>query len=208
MRKKLIIAIDGTAGSGKSTLAQELAKRLGYRYVDTGAMYRYLTYKAIKEGITDKKGLISLAKRTKRFFLKTDKIRLPEVSNMVSKVAEIKGVRKYMVQHQRRLGRKGGVVVEGRDIGTVVFPNADIKFFLVADVKERARRRYKELKEMGLKIHKKDVEENIISRDLRDSSRKTSPLRPAKDAIIIDTTNLTMRQKNELAWKYIKKLKR
>lgn len=202
MKKKLIIAIDGTAGSGKSTLAQALAKRLGYEYIDTGAMYRHLTYRALEEGITGKKGLIDLARRTKRF-LKTDKIRLPEVSNMVSKVAAIKGVRRWMVEHQRRLGRKGGVVVEGRDIGTVVFPDADIKFFLVADVEERARRRFKELKEKGIKTQKKDVEENIISRDIRDSSRKVSPLIPAKDAIIIDTSNLNMRQKNELALKYV-----
>lgn len=200
--KGLIIAIDGTAGSGKSTLAQFLAKKLRYKYVDTGAMYRYLTYKALKEGISDKKGLISLARRTKTFS-NTIKIRHPEVSDMVSKIAAIKGVRQQMVKHQRELGKKGGVVMEGRDIGTVVFPDADIKFFLVAEVEERARRRYKELKGKRIKIAKKDVEENIINRDIKDSSRSVSPLKPAKDAIIIDTSSLSIRQKNELAWKHV-----
>lgn len=198
----LVIAIDGTAGSGKSTLAQYLAKRLGYLYVDTGAMYRYLTYKALKEGIKDTKGFIELAKRTKRFF-KGNVIRYPSVSDMVSKVAAIKGVRKWMVKHQRAIGKKGGVVMEGRDIGTVVFPDADVKFFLVAEAEERARRRYKELKQKGIKAEKKEVCENIINRDIKDSSRKVSPLKPAKDAVIIDTTNLSIREKNELAWKYV-----
>lgn len=197
--RKLIIAIDGTAGSGKSTLAKALAKMLGYRYVDTGAMYRYLTYRAIKE---NKKGFVDLARRIKAF-PDTDKIRFPNVSNMVSKVSAIKGVRKWMVRHQRRIAKDGGVVMEGRDIGTVVFPDADIKFFLTASAQERARRRHKELKQKGIKISKGDVKENIINRDKKDSSRKVSPLRPAKDAIIIDTTSLTMREKNELAWKHV-----
>lgn len=202
MKRKLIIAIDGTAGSGKSTLAQYLAKKLGYKYIDTGAMYRYLTYKALKEGIKDTKGLVSLAKRTK-FFFKGNIIRYPNVSNMVSKVSAIKGVRKWMVKHQRALGKDGGVVAEGRDIGTVVFPDADIKFFLTASVKERAKRRYKELVQKGIKVAKKEVAKNIISRDTKDSSRKVSPLKPAKDAVIIDTTNLSIWEKNERAWKYV-----
>lgn len=202
IRKRLVVAIDGTAGSGKSTLAQYLARRLGYKYIDTGAMYRYLTYRALQKGITDTKGFIELARETKRFY-KGDMIRFPEVSNMVSKVSAIKGVRKWMVKHQRELGRSGGVVVEGRDIGTVVFPNADIKFFLIASVKERAKRRHKELMQKGIKTLIKDVEENIISRDTKDSSRKVSPLKSAEDAIIIDTTNLSIREKNGLAWEYV-----
>lgn len=206
--KKLIIAIDGTAGSGKSTLAQALAKRLDYIYVDTGAMYRYLTYKALKKGIKDTKGLIKLAMNTKISFrnLNTNKIRLPSVSNMVSKVSAIKGVRRCMVKHQRKLGNKGGIVIEGRDIGTVVFPDADIKFFLVAEVEERARRRHMELLQKGIRTTKKDVEQNLVNRDIKDSSRKVSPLKPAKDAIVIDTTNLNIRQKNELTLKYIKRI--
>lgn len=197
LSRRLIIAIDGTAGSGKSTLAKALAKRLGYKYIDTGAMYRYLTYRALKE---KRKDFVNLASQIK-VFPKTDKIRLPEVSDMVSKVSAIKGVRKWMVKHQRKIGR--GVVIEGRDIGTVVFPDADIKFFLTASVEERTRRRYKELKQKGIRISIKNVRENIISRDVKDSSRKVSPLKPAPDAIIIDTTNLSMKQKNELAWRYV-----
>jgi len=203
--KKLIIAIDGTAGSGKSSLAKALSKKLNYRYIDTGAMYRYLTYHVIKKGIKNKKDIISLAKRLKISMqnLRTDKIRIPEVSNMVSRVAAIKGVRVCMVKHQRELAKKGGVIVEGRDIGTVVFPDADIKFFMTAGVNERSKRRYKELVQKGIKVDKNSVEENLVSRDKKDSSRKVSPLKPAKDAIIIDTTKLTIPQKNKLALKYI-----
>lgn len=217
-KKNLIIAIDGTAGAGKSTLAQALAKRLGYHYVDTGAMYRAIAYKAIKQDINIKntKKLAELARKTdirlyrsgKVFMDGKDvsrKIRLPEVSAAVSGVAAVRGVRQQMVKLQRQLGKNGGVVVEGRDIGTVVFPNADIKFFLVAEVKERTKRRYKELAEKGIASGLKDVHENIISRDVLDSSRKVSPLRPAKDAVIIDTTDFTMKKKNELAWKYVQR---
>lgn len=201
MKRKLVIAIDGNAGSGKSTLARALAEKLKYRYVDTGAMYRLVTYNAIQKRIKGKKALINLAKNIEINLadLKTKKIRLPEVSDMVSKVSAIKEVRHWMVKEQRRLAKGGGVVVEGRDIGTVVFPKADIKLFLIADVNERAKRRYKELKQKGIKIEKNAVEKNIISRDLKDSSRKVSPLKPAKDAIIIDTTNLTIAEKNKLA---------
>lgn len=216
MKKKLIIAIDGTAGSGKSTLARALAKRLGYLYLDTGAMYRAIAYKAIQRGT---KKLIELAQKTDIRFTKSGKvfvdgkdvsrkIRLHEVSELVSKVAAIKGVRREMVKRQREIGKNGGIVIEGRDIGTVVFPGADIKFFLVAGVSERTKRRYKELIEKKIVSNLKEVQENIISRDIRDSSRKISPLRPAKDAIIIDTTNLTMKKKNDLAWKYVIKVTR
>lgn len=202
----LIISIDGTAGSGKSTLAQALAKKLGYKYLDTGAMYRYITYKALQNGVKSNKELIKLAQKTKITLkkIKSAKIRLPEVSNNVSRIAAIRGVRKVMVKHQRILGEKGGIIVEGRDIGTVVFPEADVKFFLVAEVEERAKRRFQELSQKGIKVFEKDVEKNIIKRDTKDSSRKISPLKPAKDAIVIDTTKLNMTQKNSLALKYIK----
>jgi cytidylate kinase len=204
--KKIIIAIDGTAGSGKSSLAKALAKKLNYKYIDTGAMYRFLTYHVIKRGIKNKKDIIDLAKHLKISMrnLQTDKIRIPEVSNMVSKIAAIKGVRVCMVNHQRELAKKGGAIVEGRDIGTVVFPDADIKFFMTAGVDERSKRRYKELMQKGIKVQKDAVEENLVSRDAKDSSRKVSPMKPAKDAIVIDTTRLTIPQKNNLALKYIK----
>lgn len=217
--KKITIAIDGTAGSGKSTLAKSLAEKLGYLYIDTGAMYRALTYKAIVAGIDlkDSDELIELARRVKICLEKsndsikvlidnedvTDKIILPQVSDAVSLVAAIAGVRKYMVEHQRRMGQDGGVVLEGRDIGTVVFPDADIKLFLKAEVQERTKRRHKELADKGIKSQLTDVAKNLTYRDQKDSSRDVSPLKPAADAIIIDTTKLTMDQKNKLAWQYI-----
>ena len=186
-KRKMIIAIDGIAGSGKSTLGHALAEKLKYRYVDTGAMYRMLTYLAIKKDLKTKKDIIKLAKKTKISLksLKTKKIRLPEVSDMVSQVAAIKDVRKEMVKQQRQLAEKGGAVVEGRDIGTVVFPDADIKFFVIANVAQRAKRRFIELKDKGIKVAKDAVSKNIKSRDKRDTSRKASPLKPAKDAIVI-----------------------
>lgn len=201
MNRNLIIAIDGNAGSGKSTLAQSLAKNLKYRYIDTGAMYRLLTFHVLKRGIKDNKRIIDLAKNIKISLkdLKTKRIRFPEVSDLVSKVSAIKGVRYWMVKHQRRLAKGGGVIVEGRDIGTVVFPKADIKFFLTADVSERTKRRYKELQQKGIKVAKKSVQKNIVSRDAKDSSRKVSPLKPAKDAIIMDTTHFTITKKNKIA---------
>lgn len=218
-KKKLIIAIDGTAGAGKSTLAKALAEKLGYLYLDTGAMYRAVAYKAIEQGIdlnkknslTDiaRKARIRLTKSGKVFLNGKDvtrKIRLPSVSNAVSKVAAIRGVRQQMVKRQRELGKNGGVVVEGRDIGTVVFPKASIKFFLVAELKERSKRRHKELTQKKIKSDIKDVQDNIVDRDIKDSSRKVSPLRPAKDAIVIDTTDLNMRTKNNIVLKYIKQL--
>lgn len=205
-KRKLIIAIDGNAGSGKSSLAKALAKKLKYKYVDTGAMYRLITYHVLRQKIKDKKKIVNLAKNIKMSLanLRTKKIRLPEVSDMVSKISAIKGVRYWMVKQQRRLAKGGGVIVEGRDIGTVVFPNADIKFFLIADVNERAKRRYKELKQKGIKAAKDSVQKNIISRDARDSSRKVSPLKPAKDAIVIDTTHLSIPRKNKLALELIR----
>ncbi len=203
--RKLVIAIDGTSGSGKSTLAQALAGRLGYKYIDTGAMYRMIAYLALNNNIKDSREITKLAEETEISLpkLKTKKIRLPEVTAFVSTVAAIKGVRKQMVKRQRQLAKGGGVIAEGRDIGTVVFPRADIKFFLVAEVKARARRRYRELKQKGIKAKRKGVFEGMIKRDTRDSSRKVSPLRAAPDAIIIDTSNLTIVGKNRMVWKHI-----
>lgn len=217
--KNLIIAIDGYAGSGKSTLAKLLANRLGYLYVDTGAMYRAFTYKVIKNDIdlNNTEEIESLLSETKIRLEKADEgikvfldnedvtleIRLPKVSDAVSKISALKKVRECMVLYQQELGKNGSVVLEGRDIGTVVFPEADIKFFLNADVGKRAQRRYEELKEKGIKSDIVSVEENLKGRDKKDSSRELSPLKPADDAILIDTTNLTIEEKEEVAWGYI-----
>lgn len=209
----MIIAIDGPAGSGKSTIAKLAAKKLRFLYIDTGAMYRSLTLKAMQEGLdlNDEKALINLAKNIKiELSSKTkgrmqvslngqdvsDKIRTPEVTNNISYIANVPGVRAEMVKLQRLTGysSKKGAVLEGRDIGTVVFPNAERKFYLDATVKERARRRYKELFEDGIKISLKQLEKDIKTRDKKDKTRKVGALKKAKNAILIDTTDLTIQQ--------------
>lgn len=215
----LIIAIDGPAGSGKSTLAKQLAKRLGYLYIDTGAMYRAVTWKAIAKKIplTDEKKLQKLA-RESQLELKvenekvkvlidgrdvSEEIRTPLISNNVSTVAQQKGVRECMVAHQRKVGEKGGVVLEGRDIGTVVFPDADVKFFIEADLEERARRRQKEMQEKGIDLAFEKIKEDLRKRDDTDQSRKVSPLKAAIDAHVINSTLLTIDTKTEQALKII-----
>jgi len=217
MKRKVIIAIDGTAGSGKSTLAEALSKKLGYTYIDTGAMYRAVAYKSIREhiGRDDKKAIVNIArkidisiKKPHKIFLDGEdvsrKIRLPEVSALVSKIAAIEGVRKAMVKRQHSIAEKGSIIIEGRDIGTVVFPSADIKFFLLANAEQRAKRRYKELQGKKINSSLKDVQKNIKSRDRQDSTRRISPLKPASDAIIINTSALTIKEKNRLVLNYIK----
>lgn len=196
----MIIAIDGPAGSGKSTIAKLIAKDLGMIYLDTGAMYRLFTLKILKEKINfyDTKEIIKLLSNLKidikkdKFYLDgedvTEEIRKPEVSMIVSKIATIKEVRKTMVDHQIEFSKSKNVILDGRDIGTVVFPNADLKIFLVADPRERAKRRYKELIEKGEKVLLDEIYENIITRDEIDSTRKESPLKKAEDAIEVDTT--------------------
>jgi cytidylate kinase len=209
MKNKLIIAIDGPASSGKSTTAKLLAEKLGYLYIDTGAMYRAITLMAIKNNILDNENeIINLAKRID-IQLKFDKgqisvfvdgidvsedIRSMEVSNYVSPVSKIEEIRKIMVEKQRLLGKDGGVVIEGRDITTVVFPNADVKIFLTATIDERAKRRLKEYHSKGIDIEYDKVVENIKERDRIDSSREISPLRKSEDAYEIDTSFLTIEQ--------------
>lgn len=208
MPKKLIIALDGPAGSGKSTTAKALAEQMGLPYIDTGAMYRAATLKAMRAGIDlkDTPKLVKIAKSAKisfkegrgrqRVFLDgkdvTKAIRLPELTKNVFYVAQEPLIRREMVKKQRALGKKEGGVMEGRDIGTVVFPNADYKFFLDADPKLRAKRRYKELVAAGKKISMAQVFKDLKTRDATDLNRKEGPLRKAKDAIKMDTTSLTI----------------
>ena len=205
----MIIAIDGPAGSGKSTIAKLIAKDLGMIYLDTGAMYRLFTLKILKEKINfyDTKEIIKLLSNLKidikkdKFYLDgedvTEEIRKPEVSMIVSKIATIKEVRKTMVDHQIEFSKSKNVILDGRDIGTVVFPNADLKIFLVADPRERAKRRYKELIEKGEKVLLDEIYENIITRDEIDSTRKESPLKKAEDAIEVDTTYKNIKEVKE-----------
>ena len=180
----MIIAIDGPAGSGKSTIAKLIAKDLGMIYLDTGAMYRLFTLKILKEKINfyATKEIIKLLSNLKidikkdKFYLDgedvTEEIRKTEVSMIVSKVATIKEVRETMVDHQIEFSKSKNIILDGRDIGTVVFPNADLKIFLVADPMERAKRRYKELIKKGEKVLLDEIYENIVTRDKIDSTRK------------------------------------
>jgi len=204
MHVKPIIAIDGPAGSGKSTAAKNLANAFGLRYLDTGAMYRAVTWKAMQDGITlaDEDALAELAGRidiklepdgeTTRVVVDgveiTQEIRREDVTREVHHIARSPRVREKVVALQKKLGEGGGVVAEGRDIGTVVFPNAELKIFLVADTETRAARRHKELLERGEKADYSKVLDDIRTRDRRDSEREASPLRQAEDAVVVDTS--------------------
>ena len=206
----MIIAIDGPAGSGKSTIAKLIAEDLGLVYLDTGAMYRLVTLKALNEGILGdfekiKKMLNNLNIDIKEngFYLDnvdvSDEIRKPIVSENVSDIAAIREVREKMVDLQRKFSESKNVILDGRDIGTVVFPNADVKIFLVADAKERANRRYKELVAKGENVRIEEIYENILKRDEIDSTRKESPLKKADKAIEVDTTSKNIEEvKNEI----------
>lgn len=205
------MAIDGPASSGKSTVAKIIAKRFGYVYCDTGAMYRSVTWAALENGIdvSDIKQVIDLARRIKitfepgqpdqRVFVDghevTKDIRTEKIAANVSAVAAIPEVRARMVEQQRQIAQAGGIVMDGRDIGTTVLPDAQVKVFLVASAHERARRRYEENLQKGLATQSLDeLEAAIKLRDQKDSTRKVSPLTQAKDAILIDTTSLTIDQ--------------
>lgn len=220
-----IIAIDGPAGSGKSTVARLVAKKLSFTYVDTGAMYRALTLKAIREGINlqDENELANLAKRT-ALDITNDKngnikvlldnedvtgfIRTPELTAKVHYLASVGGVRKEMVKSQRKIGQRGRCVFEGRDITTVVFPESKYKFYIDASLKERTKRRYKELIEIG-EINPKnktldDIEKDIKERDHKDKTRAVAPLRRTEDAVYIDTTNMGIEEMVDKICSYIK----
>ena len=200
-----MIAIDGPAGAGKSTVARKVAEALGYLYIDTGAMYRALTLAVLRAGVPvdDPAAVAAVVAGVRvrlepspagnRVFLDgedvTAAIRTPEVSAAVSQVAAIPEVRRRLVTLQRQLAGGGGVVMDGRDIGTVVLPHADLKVFLTADLEERARRRYLELKAVGHGLDLEEIRKNLEERDRLDSGRAVSPLRIADDAVIIDTTD-------------------
>jgi cytidylate kinase len=208
--KKITIAIDGPAASGKSTTAKLVAHKLGYLHIDTGAMYRAVTLKALDEKIdlSDKKKIVHLAQTSTirlevtdgatKVFLDgievTKRIRTPLVSRSVSTVSSYVGVRDVMVQEQQKMAAAGGVVLEGRDIGTVVLPHAELKIFLTASVEERARRRKKDLALVGIIANQDDIVIEIETRDQKDSTREASPLRKAPDAIELDTSSLTIEE--------------
>ena len=206
----MIIAIDGPAGSGKSTIAKLIAEDLGLVYLDTGAMYRLVTLKALNEGILGNLDKIIKMLDDLRIDIKENgfylddtnvnvEIRKPIVSENVSDIAAIREVREKMVDLQRKFSESKNVILDGRDIGTVVFPNADVKIFLVADAKERANRRYKELVAKGENVRIEEIYENILKRDEIDSTRKESPLKKADNAIEVDTTSKNIEEvKNEI----------
>ena len=200
--RKITIAIDGPAASGKSTVAKEVAKALNYIYIDSGAMYRALTLKALRSNIDvkDEASLVEMTKVSKitldgiHIYLDdedvSEAIRSIDVTNNVSAVSSYEGVREEMVNLQKEYGKKGGIVMDGRDIGTTVFPNAELKIFQIARVEERANRRYKENMRKGIACDLNTLKEEIKVRDFKDSTRSVSPLRKASDAIELDTSNL------------------
>lgn len=215
MNKKITIAIDGFSSTGKSTIAKQLAKELGYIYVDTGAMYRAVTFYAMQQNYIgdsffNKEMLIADLDTISLSFVFNEKLGFAEmnlngknveksirslaVSQLVSKVAAVSEVRKKLVAEQQLMGKNKGIVMDGRDIGTVVFPDAELKLFMTASPEKRARRRYKELIEKGDDVNYKEVLRNVQERDRIDSTRKDSPLKKAKDAILFDNSSMTLEE--------------
>lgn len=227
MNKKITIAIDGYSSCGKSTLARDLAQKLGYIYIDSGAMYRAVTLYALQHKNITKENVnseivISFLDEIELHFernLKTnkpelflnnqsvsDQIRSPLVSSVVSKISTIKEVRQKLVLQQRKIGAQGGIVMEGRDIGSVVFPNAELKLFISADIEIRVDRRYTELNKSGISITRDEVKINLEQRDQIDSTRKESPLLKTKDAIEIDNSHLSRKEQLNLVVKLLDEL--
>lgn len=218
--KKITIAIDGFSSCGKSTMAKNLAQAIGYIYVDTGAMYRSVTLYALRNGLFNADGSIKEEELKQQMtkinisfqlnaetgrpdtYLNGEKvesdIRTMEVSNHVSPIATLPFVRQALVAQQQQMGKEKGIVMDGRDIGTVVFPDAELKIFVTASAEVRAKRRFDELKEKGLEANYDDILKNVQERDYIDSHRETSPLRKADDAIELDNSNLTIDQQQ--AW--------
>ncbi|MDM8523081.1 (d)CMP kinase [Desulfococcaceae bacterium HSG8] len=221
--KNLLITIDGPAGAGKTTVSRMLADRLSYRYIDTGALYRGVAYEALSAGISpdDGNGLENLCRTLNMSFIRndtgtrllsgkadiTDEIRTPEITMLASAVSARPVVRKYLLNIQRDMAKEKGTVFEGRDMGTVVFPDADMKFFLDASCKIRAARRHKESEsDTGQTLE--EVEKDMRQRDERDSTREIAPLNPAMDAIIIDSTDFSAQEVVEQMLSYIKVISR
>ena len=224
----ITIAIDGHSSCGKSTMAKNLAKELGYVYIDTGAMYRSVTYYAMQNGMIDAEGNIDTARLQQempnisisfKFNPETgrpdtylngerveDKIRTLEVSNHVSPIATLAFVREAMVAQQREMGKAKGVILDGRDIGTVVFPDAELKVFVTASAEIRAQRRYDELTAKGEECNYEDILKNVQERDFIDSHRKISPLKQAEDAIVLDNSNMTIDEQQEWLLKLTKEV--
>ena len=225
--KKIIIAMDGHSSCGKSTMAKALAKKIGYTYIDTGAMYRAVTLYAMRRGYIGKDGIDEEALRRELPQIKISfghengqqytilngenverQIRGMEVSGNVSPISAIGFVREAMVDLQREMGRQGAIIMDGRDIGTTVFPNAQLKIFVTATDEIRARRRYDELVQKGENPVYEDVLKNVRERDYIDSHRAVSPLRQADDAIVLDNSNMTVEQQDEwLMEQYLKAAK-
>ena len=225
--KKITIAIDGHSSCGKSTMAKELARKLGYIYVDTGAMYRTVTLYAMRNNLFDSEGEVMTDELQKHmnnikvsFCINKETgrpdaclndecveniIRSIEVSNHVSKIAAIPFVREAMVEQQRRMGAEKGIVMDGRDIGTTVFPDAELKIFVTASAKVRAQRRYDELQQKGMPADFDEILKNVEERDYIDSHREVSPLRQAEDAILLDNSDMTIPQQNEWLMQQVEK---
>ncbi|MBL0355473.1 MAG: (d)CMP kinase [Chitinophagaceae bacterium] len=222
--KKNIITIDGWSSCGKSTLAKQLAKELGYVYIDSGAMYRAITLYFLRNAvdITDKKQVIESLENISMEFAFNEKSQQSEillngenveylirdliVAEKVSDVATIKEVREFAVAQQQKMGKKKGIVMDGRDIGTTVFPKAELKFFMTADIAVRVERRFKEMYEKNPNVSIEEVKNNLEMRDYIDSNREISPLRKAADAIVLDNTNLSMEQQLKFALVTVEKL--
>ena len=220
MPEKLVVAIDGPAGSGKSTSAILVAQKLGYLYIDTGAMYRAITFLALQKNLQNEKDIIKLAEQTDlkidffdgktKVFVNgieiTESIRTPEVNAKVSDVSKIKDLRKILVKKQREMGSKDrGVVMEGRDIGTVVFPEADVKIFMTASIDARAERRMKEYIDKGIDISLEEVKKNLLNRDEIDSGRDVSPLTMAPGAVKVDTSRVSIAEQVNIIIEEVKK---
>jgi cytidylate kinase len=217
-QKRVVVAIDGPAGAGKSTIAKGLAVRLGFTYIDTGAMYRAVALWALRQGVDagDMHRMEQLAMAAEielspgRISLNgedvTEAIRTPEVSNGASKIGVIPGVRRAMVAKQREIGQKTSVVMEGRDIGTVVFPEAEVKIFLDANPEERVRRRFQEIRGKGepVPITETQLAVEMRERDLRDSTRSDAPLAQAPDAVYVDSTSLNIAEVEEAILKIVR----
>lgn len=222
MKEKIIITIDGWSSCGKSTLAKQLAKKLGYLYIDSGAMYRAITLYFLRNNInrSDEKEIKNALKNIKLEFIYNGQVEKSEIylndenveyiirdlviAEKVSDVAAIKEVRKFAVAVQQKIGRDKGIVMDGRDIGTTVFPNAAIKFFMVADEAVRVERRFTEMFEKNPNISLLEIKTNIEMRDYIDSHREVSPLRKANDAIILENTNLSEKEQLDFALKLVK----